>query len=74
MKERKGKKMTERELEAQPPEEGGMKEITPQTENMKEEEEEEEEALLQKPDTEKEILAQTDEVGAQGPLVLKGPL
>ena len=70
-KGRKEKKMTEKEQEAQPPEEGGMIEITLQIVNMKEEEEE---ALPQKLDTEREILAQTDEVSAQGPLVLKGPL
>ena len=73
-KGRKEKKMTEKEQEAQAPEEGGMLEITLQIVNMKEEEEEEEEALPQKLDTERKILAQTDEVGAQGPLVLKGPL
>ena len=74
MKERKEEKKTEKELEAQPPEEGGMKGTTPQIKNMKEEGEEEEEAPLQKLDRGKEILALTNEGGAQGPLVLKGPL
>ena len=57
MRERKEEKKIERELEAQPPEEGGMKETTHQIENMKEEGEEEEGAPLQIPDIGKEILA-----------------